>query len=274
MATEIAKPTKPVATLPALADQINHHHRQCEAAMQSGLQHALEAGRLLVEAKGQVKHGDWGAWLEEHFEGAERTAQAYIRVARQYPRLKAKAQRVADLTFRGALAAVASNSQKLAAASPKQQTAALKAWDKHGCKNAHQAVDRARREKVEAECRSSKPKTRTTDAPPKRATEARPPQEWRTELTRDEVDDLHDIAYQLGRFLDDRLPRCVEYLNELEFPENHPAGVALQSIRDAMTDLCRWLASLPPVCPNCGHDEVDDDGDCAKCRGFVAFRYT
>ena len=40
-------------SLPDLAEQINDHHRQCETAMNAGLQHALEAGRLLTEAKGQ-----------------------------------------------------------------------------------------------------------------------------------------------------------------------------------------------------------------------------
>ena len=38
--------------LAVLAESINGHHLACEAAMNSGLQHALEAGRLLLEAKG------------------------------------------------------------------------------------------------------------------------------------------------------------------------------------------------------------------------------
>jgi hypothetical protein len=47
------------------------------------------------------------------------------------------------LTFRGALSAVASNSQALARKSTGQQKAALKTWEANGCKNAHQAICRA-----------------------------------------------------------------------------------------------------------------------------------
>lgn len=96
---------KQPATLATLAEQINAHHRQCESAMRSGLSHALEAGQLLAEAKTQCPHGTWGDWLAEHFEGSERTSQAYMRVARRWPELEAnaKAQRVADLSLRDAI---------------------------------------------------------------------------------------------------------------------------------------------------------------------------
>lgn len=90
--------------LTALADEINEEHRACDEALRAGLNHAVRAGELLAEAKGRVKHGEWGSWLEENFEGSARTAQAYMKVAREVPNLdEAKAQRVADLSFRGAL---------------------------------------------------------------------------------------------------------------------------------------------------------------------------
>jgi len=64
----------------------------------------MAAGDLLTQAKAQVPHGQWLPWLAEHCAIAERTAQAYMRVARSLDRLDdAKAQRVADLSFRNAL---------------------------------------------------------------------------------------------------------------------------------------------------------------------------
>ncbi len=90
--------------LATLAEQINAEHRACDDAFRSGLRHAVNAGSLLAEAKAQVEHGQWGSWLEDNFEGSPRTAQAYMKVAREVPNLDAaKAQRVADLSFRSAL---------------------------------------------------------------------------------------------------------------------------------------------------------------------------
>jgi len=89
--------------LAKLANRINEHHRQAEAAIRSGLEHALEAGRLLVEAKTKCPHGGWGDWVESNCEFSQRTAQAYIRVAKRWPEIEAKAQSSADLTIDGAL---------------------------------------------------------------------------------------------------------------------------------------------------------------------------
>lgn len=69
-----------IEKLDTLAGLINEEHRRCEEALRSGLGHALRAGELLAQAKGQVSHGEWGSWLEENFEGSNRTAQAYMKV--------------------------------------------------------------------------------------------------------------------------------------------------------------------------------------------------
>jgi hypothetical protein len=96
------------ARLDTLSDRINDEHRRCEAAIVSGLEHALQAGRLLIEAKALCPHGAWLPWLADHFEGSERTTQAYMRVAERYPELTGpNPQHVADLSLRGALAALA-----------------------------------------------------------------------------------------------------------------------------------------------------------------------
>ncbi len=94
-----------VPALTSLAEQINREHAACEAAVRTGLQHALNCGRLLIEAKTKCEHGQWQPWLAANFRASERTAQGYMRVAKRLPELeeKAKAQHVALLSYRDAL---------------------------------------------------------------------------------------------------------------------------------------------------------------------------
>lgn len=99
--TNIQKPG--AVELPRLAREINSAHREVEEVLKAGLSRAMEAGELLIEAKDKVAHGEWGVWLKENFEGSERTAQAYMKVARNREALEAKTAAVADLSFRGAL---------------------------------------------------------------------------------------------------------------------------------------------------------------------------
>jgi len=93
--------TTALTSLPELSEQINHHHRECVEALNEGLRHGLRAGQLLVEAKEQLAHGQWTPWLEAHFEGSARTAQLYMRVAKHWPEIEAKAQGSAVLTLDG-----------------------------------------------------------------------------------------------------------------------------------------------------------------------------
>ena len=88
----------------ALAGRINAEHRACVGAMNGALGHALAAGSLLMQAKDQVKHGEWGAWVDENFEGSKRTAEIYMRLASRRAEVEAaKAQSAAYLSIAGAL---------------------------------------------------------------------------------------------------------------------------------------------------------------------------
>ncbi len=113
--------------LMSLAQRINDEHQQCAAAVRAGLQHAMAAGALLLEARRLVPHGQWGSWLREHCHVSERTAQAYMQVARQLPaRLEAagadKSAAVADLTLREALQLVAEHPHQTATTPQHQST--------------------------------------------------------------------------------------------------------------------------------------------------------
>lgn len=101
---------KQFTTLPDLAARINNATGAAESSAKSAMQHALEAGRLLVEAKTLVQHGQWANWLLEHCTVAPRTAQAYMRLSTKLPALPApEAQRVADLPVREAMRAIATD---------------------------------------------------------------------------------------------------------------------------------------------------------------------
>ncbi len=89
--------------LNALADRINAEHEACHASMQKGLEHALKAGTLLLEAKAGLPHGEWLPWLGKNCPDiSERTAQRYMRLAENLDDLGAKSATVADLTMRAA----------------------------------------------------------------------------------------------------------------------------------------------------------------------------
>jgi hypothetical protein len=91
--------------LPALAGEIAEHALAAEKAWRDALGHAIAAGEKLIEAKSLVKHGEWLPWLRENFPGGERTAQNYMKLA-------ANAPRVADLpTVREAVALLAAPKQ-------------------------------------------------------------------------------------------------------------------------------------------------------------------
>ena len=135
--------------LPALAERANAAHKACETVANEAVQHAIDSGNALIEAKALCKHGTWQPWLADNFDGSMRTGQIYMQLAREAPKLEAKAQRVALLTLRDTIAAVASNAKTIAAKPVGEQEAVIGTWEEQGCKNAKQAaaeVERGRSE--------------------------------------------------------------------------------------------------------------------------------
>lgn len=51
---------------------------------QQTAQNIIEIGKRLIKAKELLPHGEWGKWLEEKVSFKERTAQNYMRVAREF----------------------------------------------------------------------------------------------------------------------------------------------------------------------------------------------
>jgi hypothetical protein len=94
--------------LPVIAADINEHLAQAEQATKAGLEHAIEAGLLLLEARELVAHGDWLPWLRANCPYiGPRQAQTYMRLARYRHRLEAlKNESAAYLTIAAAEALV------------------------------------------------------------------------------------------------------------------------------------------------------------------------
>ncbi len=89
-----------VDSLTALADRINAEHAQVLTAFNVGLDHALQAGRLLQQAKKLCPHGTWARWLKDNFRGSACTARGYMLAVKRFPRLKGKMATAANLSLR------------------------------------------------------------------------------------------------------------------------------------------------------------------------------
>jgi hypothetical protein len=133
-------------SLADLAARIRVEHEAASVALKNGLRHAIAAGGLLIEAKAQLKHGQWLPWLTEYCSISERSAQGYMRVARELGALdEAKAQRIADLSFRDALRSLAVTSSVVKDLPPATFDRALQKIDDHDhAETFRQAVGRAR----------------------------------------------------------------------------------------------------------------------------------
>jgi phage N-6-adenine-methyltransferase len=86
-----------------LSTQINTEHQACMQAAGKALDHAMRCGDLLSEAKSTCKHGEWQGWLDDNFDGSDRSAQAYMRLAGKREQIEQNRRGSADLSIDGAL---------------------------------------------------------------------------------------------------------------------------------------------------------------------------
>ena len=93
--------------LVSLAAEIAEHHEAAVRSARDAVQHGLEAGRLLIQAKGAMPHGEWGKWLPANFPGAARTARRYMQLADKWPEIESKMAGHAIMSIDAALRAVA-----------------------------------------------------------------------------------------------------------------------------------------------------------------------
>jgi Protein of unknown function (DUF3102) len=77
LATVEAEAIEFVRTDEDLAHDINAEHGLVETYKHNTIEHAIRCGELLQEMKRRVGHGNWLAWVREHFQASERTARNY-----------------------------------------------------------------------------------------------------------------------------------------------------------------------------------------------------
>jgi len=94
MAVELAASTQVARPLHVLVPLIRDDLRQAEDA---GLPYKQAAGLKLLEAKEQVKHGEWGSWLDRNFSLSRKTAQNYMGFAEAMGNSKTKNLRFSSL---------------------------------------------------------------------------------------------------------------------------------------------------------------------------------
>jgi hypothetical protein len=76
------QPIKIVTPLPVLAELIK---ADLDAAEKAGIEHYRAAGEKLLEAKSQLKHGEFGPWLKNNFNLSRQTANRYMAYAQKAP---------------------------------------------------------------------------------------------------------------------------------------------------------------------------------------------
>jgi hypothetical protein len=70
----------PAHTCAALAARINEEHALALKSAESAIDHAIEAGRLLLRAREQIGRGAWLQWLSSNCTLTVRMSQRYMRV--------------------------------------------------------------------------------------------------------------------------------------------------------------------------------------------------
>ena len=94
-------------TLEELALQIRTASSDAQRYANKATEGALIAGRLLIEAKPQVPHGEWENWVTVNCDVAPRTARAYMQLSKNLDSFDSpNRQRVAVLPLREAMKAI------------------------------------------------------------------------------------------------------------------------------------------------------------------------
>jgi hypothetical protein len=91
---------------PELAKAINEKIAQMTASARTSVQHAMEIGDLLIEAKKRVGHGKFEKWRNDHCQLSPATARRCMELAEQRPELEkqlnSKTLNVSDLNLTAA----------------------------------------------------------------------------------------------------------------------------------------------------------------------------
>lgn len=91
------------ADLLDLATMANREHVLCRNALRTAIAHAAISGQCLCAVKDRLDHGQFTAWLEQHFRASVETARVYMRIWKRWEEISAELERNPDLTLEDAL---------------------------------------------------------------------------------------------------------------------------------------------------------------------------
>jgi hypothetical protein len=93
-----------------IAARIKAEHQAVAASLKRSIEHAIAAGELLNEAKEHIPHGQWLPWLREHCGVTPRSAQGYMKLARNRAEIEGKCETISHFTISEALALLSKRS--------------------------------------------------------------------------------------------------------------------------------------------------------------------
>ncbi len=70
-----------------LCRAIDREHKAAQGHYNKACDHAIQCGQYLIEAKSRAFRGDWLRFIERNFTFSHRTAQLYMRTARNPQRV-------------------------------------------------------------------------------------------------------------------------------------------------------------------------------------------
>lgn len=85
--------------LAGLSERIDTLHSASLSSYRQSIEKAFECGRVLAEAKALLDHGQWLLWLKANTKVDPRTAQRWMRFAKNADAVLARCATSADLTF-------------------------------------------------------------------------------------------------------------------------------------------------------------------------------
>lgn len=95
-----------------LANQINQALAESNRLAESAVVEAARAGKLMIEAKKQVPHGQWSQWIQDNCHMTDRNARRYMQLARELPKLEGNHRaEVMALPIREAVQVIAQSRQ-------------------------------------------------------------------------------------------------------------------------------------------------------------------
>jgi len=89
-----------------LRERLKVEHAAVAKTLRTSVSHAMAAGDILIGARARLNHGQWLPWLQS-CGVPERTAQRYVRLARNRTIIESKSDAVSDLSISGVLAMLA-----------------------------------------------------------------------------------------------------------------------------------------------------------------------